>query len=93
VSTPSVPCVTHYHRTIAWTQCIAHTAFHFALPAGHSFPGEQFLAKVSIALPGHRLTFPACHLGDSVYQTLRLTNHAKLPASFNFHVPPGAAFA
>lgn len=61
--------------------------------AGHSFPGEQFLAKVSIALPGHRLTFPACHLGDSVYQTLRLTNHAKLPASFNFHVPPGAGFA
>lgn len=66
---------------------------HVALPAGHSFPGEQFLAKVSIALPGHRLTFPACHLGDSVYQTLRLTNHAKLPASFSFHVPPGAAFA
>ena len=62
-------------------------------PSGHSFPDEQFLAKVTMSVPGQRLTFPACHLGDSVYQTIRLVNHAKLPASFAFHPPQGAAFA
>lgn len=41
---------------------------------GHTFVGEQFLAKASLSThhTGHRLCFPACHVGDTVYQTLRL---------------------
>lgn len=44
------------------------------LVLGHTFIGEQFLAKASLStqLTGQRLCFPACHVGDSVYQTLRL---------------------
>ena len=44
------------------------------LVLGHTFIGEQFLAKASFSTQhtGQRLSFPACHVGDSVYQTLRL---------------------
>lgn len=40
---------------------------------GHSFVGEQFLAKVALSTQhtGQRLYFPACHIGDTVYQTIR----------------------
>lgn len=46
------------------------------LVLGHTFLGEQFLAKASLStqLTGQRLCFPACHVGDSVYQTLRLVS-------------------
>lgn len=44
---------------------------------GHTFLGEQFLAKASLSThqTGHKLCFPACHLGDTVYQTIRYDIH------------------
>ncbi|CAB1120455.1 unnamed protein product [Ectocarpus sp. CCAP 1310/34] len=40
---------------------------------GHTFVGEQFLAKASLSTQhtGQKLCFPACHVGDTVYQTIR----------------------
>lgn len=40
---------------------------------GHTFVGEQFLAKASLSThhTGQKLCFPACHVGDTVYQTIR----------------------
>lgn len=40
---------------------------------GHSFIGGQFLAKGSLSTQhtGQKLLFPACHVGDTVYQTIR----------------------
>ena len=46
------------------------------LVLGHTFIGGQFLAKASLSTQHtrQRLCFPACHVGDSVYQTLRLAS-------------------
>ncbi|CAM9110417.1 unnamed protein product [Laminaria digitata] len=64
------------------------------LVLGHTFIGEQFLAKASLSTQhtGQRLCFPACHVGDSVYQTLRLSNQGNIPACFSFQPDPTGAF-
>ncbi|CAM9831384.1 unnamed protein product, partial [Ectocarpus sp. 12 AP-2014] len=62
---------------------------------GHSFVGEQFLAKASLSTQhtGQKLCFPACHVGDTVYQTIRLSNQGNIPACFNFQPDPSGVFA
>ncbi|CAN0346344.1 unnamed protein product [Ectocarpus sp. 6 AP-2014] len=62
---------------------------------GHTFVGEQFLAKASLSTQhtGQKLCFPACHVGDTVYQTIRLSNQGNIPACFNFQPDPSGVFA
>ena len=54
---------------------------------GHSFSMEQFLPKISISVPHNKLTFPATFVGDSSFQTVRITNMGNLPAHFAFPPP------
>ncbi|CAM9254296.1 unnamed protein product, partial [Discosporangium mesarthrocarpum] len=62
--------------------------------AGHTFTGEQYLAKAAMSTnhAGQRLTFPACHFGDTVYQTIRLTNLGNIPVYFSFQPDPFGVF-
>lgn len=43
---------------------------------------EQFLPKVEFATP--KICFPACHVGDKVFQTVAMNNHGDTPALFQF---------
>ena len=53
---------------------------------GHTFSplAEQWIPKVVVTAAQKPVTFPACHLGDSVYQTIRLRNNGDTPATFRF---------
>ncbi|CAM9235398.1 unnamed protein product, partial [Hapterophycus canaliculatus] len=61
---------------------------------GHTFVGEQFLAKASLSTQhtGQKLCFPPCHVGDAVYQTIRLSNQGNIPACFSFRSDPRGVF-
>ncbi|CAM9105839.1 unnamed protein product, partial [Scytosiphon promiscuus] len=61
---------------------------------GHTFIGEQFLAKASLSTQhtGLKLSFPPCHVGDTVYQTVRLLNQGNIPACFSFQSDPSGVF-
>eukprot|EP00752_Nemacystus_decipiens_P004480 g4092.t1 len=61
---------------------------------GHTFVGEQFLAKASLSTQhtGQKMCFPACHVGDTVYQTIRLSNQGNIPACFSFQPDPSGVF-
>lgn len=62
---------------------------------GNTFgPGNsQFLPKVEYKLLNRRLCFPACHLGDSVFQTVMLSNSGDTPAQFCFQPDPSRVFS
>ena len=52
---------------------------------GHTLPSEQFAAQVTFSgAKGGVVEFPACHVGDQVFRTLRLNNHSNLPAQYLF---------
>lgn len=60
---------------------------------GHTFPavGEQFASKPRLS---HRtLTFPACHAGDTTYQTISLANEGDTPMHFAIAPDPAGIFA
>ena len=71
---------------------------------GHTFGGnsEQFIpnvicsAKRSALSDGPQseslVTFPPCHLGDAVYQTIKLTNLGDTPTEYQFEEDPGGVF-
>jgi cilia- and flagella-associated protein 65 len=67
---------------------------------GHTFPSTaQFLPKVTCNLPkldpagvNVQLYFPPCYLGESVYQTIQLSNPGGTPAFFQFFKDPTGVF-
>ena len=61
---------------------------------GHTFSplAEQWIPKVVVAAAEKPVTFPACHLGDSVYQTIRLQNNGDTPATFRFYEDASGTF-
>jgi len=55
---------------------------------GHTFSDGGFAAQLAANVSG-TLTFPGCHAGDAVYQTIKLTNQSSnLPAYFE--MPEGS---
>jgi hypothetical protein len=62
------------------------------LASGHSYSTDQLTPNCVLSTSSNkadfsaknsgRLTFPACHIGDSVYQTVRITNSGNIPAMF-----------
>ncbi|KAG5175992.1 hypothetical protein JKP88DRAFT_259052 [Tribonema minus] len=68
--------------------CVTVTA------VGHTFDGPQFIPQCTLSTSHvsrgqhrQRLEFPACHVGDSVYQTIRISNSGNIPAMFRFELP------
>ncbi|DAZ93440.1 TPA: hypothetical protein N0F65_003137 [Lagenidium giganteum] len=61
---------------------------------GNTFasPTEQFLSKISFRLLKHKVQFPPCYLGDSVFQTLLMENASDTPALFAFVGDPTEVF-
>lgn len=59
---------------------------------GHTFAAsnEQFIPDIKFHT--RRLNFPACHLGDSVFLTTRITNNGNTPALFRFKPDPANVF-
>lgn len=56
---------------------------------GHTFATGQLMAKVGVksgAVKNGKLVFPACYFGDSVFQTVRITNSSNLPAIFKIEL-------
>ena len=57
--------------------------------SGHTFATGQLLAKVGLkggAVKNGKLVFPACFMGDSVFQTVKITNSSNLPAIFRIEM-------
>ena len=57
--------------------------------SGHTFATGQLLAKVGLksgAVKNGKLVFPACYMGDSVFQTIKITNSSNLPAIFRIEM-------
>ena len=49
---------------------------------GHSFASPNILPKISIDGSSRRVTFPACFIGDSIFQTVKIENHSHTPEFF-----------
>jgi hypothetical protein len=69
---------------------------------GHTFGGnsEQFIPTMKCSAtnsnPGadaeSLVTFPPCHLGDAVYQTIKITNMGDTPTEYSFEDDPSGVF-
>eukprot|EP00937_MAST-01D_sp_MAST-1D-sp2_P000336 g336.t1 len=75
-------------RTLGPPWCAPLRVMGHTFEAGH----EQFLPQVSIIGSGSTIAFPACHVGDSVFQTVALHNAGSTPALFNFTEDPSGIF-
>jgi hypothetical protein len=89
----SLLCVLNHNRlvndkTLTPPWCVT------LLASGHSYNTDQLTPNCVLSTSSNkadlsaknsangRLTFPACHIGDSVYQTVRITNSGNIPAMF-----------
>ena len=63
---------------------------------GHTFgsASEQFIAKIETNLRrgNNVVSFPSCHVGDSVFQTVQMTNRGDTPTTFAFESDPSRVF-
>jgi hypothetical protein len=60
---------------------------------GHTFAGTtQFLPSYRVHMRGGRVAFPACTLGETCYQTVRITNQGSTPLQFAFKPDPSGTF-
>lgn len=75
-------------RTLAAPWCLPLRVSGHTFHAGH----EQFLPQVSLSEPGGFVSFPACHIGDAVYQSVALHNTGSTPAMFRFDDDPSGVF-
>ena len=53
-----------------------------ALCLGHTFTQEQFVPNAKLS--SSSVSFPGCLVGQTVYQTISLTNNADTPLIFDF---------
>ena len=60
---------------------------------GHTLGGEQFAAQVHLSSFHGVVEFPAAHVGDATYHSIRLDNSSNLPATFAFDEDDSGVFA
>ena len=61
---------------------------------GHTFgsTSEQFIPTMKCSAVDDLVCFPPCHLGDSVYQTIKIENKGDTPTEYRFEEDPTNTF-
>jgi hypothetical protein len=61
---------------------------------GHTFGSnsEQFIPTMKCSANDDLVCFPPCHLGDSVYQTIKIDNKGDTPTEYQFEEDPTRTF-
>ena len=61
---------------------------------GHTFGGnsEQFIPTMECSARDNLVCFPPCHLGDAVYQTIKVENKGDTPTEYQFEIDRSGVF-